>query len=239
VGTRHDYLHSYIPFALPVDDKRKIEQPNQPAPRPPNRKKQKGACGQNSTAPVGPPWRHLAVDPVPPASWGTRSTRSHLGKRPLRGGPGGTSRSGPGLPGRGWGPSGFGFESVPGGVPIGSTSGARGRPKERRRPEGQKVASKVGTVSSVEATAMPLRCYCGALAPITVLRLNVWQVVLHLRGRSAGAVWGDLTLRRFNDWRALAGARSGALPSCGAHSRQSATPRARIDGKNRCSRRPT
>jgi hypothetical protein len=125
-----------------------------------------------------------------------------------------------------------GFQSA---APAGP-GGARRSAAARR---GQKVASKVGTVSSVEATAMPLRCYCGALAPITVLRLNVWQVVLHLRGRSAGAVWGDLTLRRFNDWRALAGARSGALPSCGAHSRQSATPRARIDGKNRCSRRPT
>jgi hypothetical protein len=43
---------------------------------------QKGACGQNSTAPVGPLWRRLAVDPIPPADWGTRSTRSHLGKRP-------------------------------------------------------------------------------------------------------------------------------------------------------------
>jgi hypothetical protein len=52
-------------------------------------------------------------------------------------------------------------------------------------------------------------------------------VVLHLRGRSAGTVWGDLALRRINDWRASAGARSGALPSCGgAHSRQSTTPRA-------------
>jgi hypothetical protein len=43
---------------------------------------QKGACGQNSTAPVVPSWRHLAVGPTPPADWGTRSTRSHLGKRP-------------------------------------------------------------------------------------------------------------------------------------------------------------
>jgi hypothetical protein len=44
---------------------------------------QKGACGLNSTAPVGPSWRHLAVGPIPPADWGTRSTRSpHLGKRP-------------------------------------------------------------------------------------------------------------------------------------------------------------
>jgi hypothetical protein len=88
----------------------------------------------------------------------------------------------------------------------------------------------------------PLPCPCvaiAALSPISVLRLDVWQVIMHLRGRSAGAVWGDLTLRRFNDWRASAGARFGALPSCGAHFRQSATPRARIDGKNRCTRRPT
>jgi hypothetical protein len=34
------------------------------------------------TAPEGPSWRHLAVGPIPPADWGTRSTRSHLGKRP-------------------------------------------------------------------------------------------------------------------------------------------------------------
>jgi hypothetical protein len=31
---------------------------------------------------VGPSWRRLAVGPIPPADWGTRSTRSHLGKRP-------------------------------------------------------------------------------------------------------------------------------------------------------------
>ena len=146
---------------------------------------QKGACEQNSTAPVGPFWRRLAVGPIPPAGWGTRSTRSHLGKPPehevpdlcsRRGGPGGAPRSGPGLPGRGWGPSGFGFESVPGGVLTGSTSGGRERPEERRK----KVASKAWhcmcadpryaylrtawCLSSVEATAVPLRCYCGALA---------------------------------------------------------------------------
>jgi hypothetical protein len=56
----------------------------------------------------------MAVGPTPPADWGTRSTRSHLGKRPeheipdfcsRRGGPGGAPyRSGPGLPERGWGP---------------------------------------------------------------------------------------------------------------------------------------
>jgi hypothetical protein len=61
---------------------------------------QKGACEQNSTAPVGPFWRRLAVGPIPPAGWGTRSTRSHLGKPPehevpdfcsRRGGPGGAA----------------------------------------------------------------------------------------------------------------------------------------------------
>jgi hypothetical protein len=35
----------------------------------------------NSTTPVRPSWRHLAVGPTPPADWGTRSNRSHLGKR--------------------------------------------------------------------------------------------------------------------------------------------------------------
>jgi hypothetical protein len=45
------------------------------------------------------------------------------------GGAGGAPRAGPGLPEKGWGPRGFGFESVPGGVPIDSTGGARGRAK--------------------------------------------------------------------------------------------------------------
>jgi hypothetical protein len=114
--------------------------------------KKKSACGQNSTAPVGPSWRHLAVAPIPPAGWGTRSTRSHLGKRPEHeipgfcsrrggGGPGGAPRSEPDLPGKGWWPRGLGFESVPGGVPTGSTGGGRGRPKERAYGR-QKVASK-------------------------------------------------------------------------------------------------
>jgi hypothetical protein len=76
-----------------------------------------------------------------PADWDTRSTRSHLGERPeheipdfcsRRGGPGGGPRSGPDFPERGWGSRGLGFESVPGGVPTGSTGGGRGRPKERR-----------------------------------------------------------------------------------------------------------
>jgi hypothetical protein len=35
-----------------------------------------------------------------------------------------------------------------------------------------------------------------------------------LRGRSAGAVWGDLALRRFNDWRDLTiGVRPSAVPA--------------------------
>jgi hypothetical protein len=76
---------------------------------------QKGACRLNSTAPVGPSWRRLAVGPIPPADWDTRSTRSHLGKRPEheipdfcspRGGPGGASRSGPRSPRKGLGPEG-------------------------------------------------------------------------------------------------------------------------------------
>jgi hypothetical protein len=49
--------------------------------RPPNRKKV-NVVKILPPRPVGPPWRHLAVDPVPPAGWGTRSTRSHLGKLP-------------------------------------------------------------------------------------------------------------------------------------------------------------
>jgi hypothetical protein len=107
-----------------------------------------------------------------PADWDTRSTRSHLGERPeheipdfcsRRGGPGGGPRSGPDFPERGWGSRGLGFESVPGGVPTGSTGGGRGRPKERRC-GGQKGASKGWHGSSVEATVVPLRCYCGALA---------------------------------------------------------------------------
>jgi hypothetical protein len=109
----------------------------QPEARPPNRKK----VHVNKILP--PPWGLLGATwrLAPSAGWGTRSTRSHLGKRPeheipdfcsRRGGPGGVPRSGPGLPETGWGPRGLGFESVPGGIPIGSTGGGRGRPKERR-----------------------------------------------------------------------------------------------------------
>jgi hypothetical protein len=61
--------------------------------------------------------------------------------------------------------------------------------------------------------------------------------------QSAGAVWGNLALRRFltigahHSWRSFWC--SGALPSCGVYSRQPTTPRVWIDGKNRCTRRPT
>jgi hypothetical protein len=152
--------------------------------RPLNRKKVHVKL--NSTAPVGPSWRHLTVGPIPPADWGTRSTRSHLGKRPEREilvlvdrgvGPGvrpvkdflhgGAPRSGTGLPERGWGPRG------PGTAP----------------PRRAKSLSKAGT----DPVWRPLSCPCvaiAALSPITVLRLDVWRVVMHLRGRSAGAVWG-------------------------------------------------
>jgi hypothetical protein len=111
----------------------------------------KGACEQNSTAPLGPSWRHLEVCPIPPADWGTRSTRSHLGKRPeheipdfysRRGGLRGVPRSGPGLPERGWGPRWLGFESVPGGVPTGSTQHRRGAgaPEGARSTEDKKCS---------------------------------------------------------------------------------------------------
>jgi hypothetical protein len=146
---------------------------------------------------------------------------------------GGASRSGPGLPERGWGASRFGFESVPGGFLTGSTSGPRGRPKERRPRKGKKSPQKPARhwdwggprEGCGEAHApirhtkdlIPIQCggHCRALAlllrrshshqPITVLRLDMWRVVLHLRGRSTGVVWGDLALRRFNVWRASAG----------------------------------
>jgi hypothetical protein len=126
-------------------------------PRPLNRKKVH-VNKANSSAPVGPSWRHLAVGPIPPADWGTRSTRSHLSKRPehevtdfcpRRGGAGGAPRSGPDLPERGWGPRGLGFEAVPGGVPTGSTSGGRGRPEERHL-RGQNVASKAGRIQGAK-----------------------------------------------------------------------------------------
>jgi hypothetical protein len=122
---------------------------------------QKGACEQNSTAPVGPSWRRLAVGPIPPAGWGTRSIRSHLGKRPehevpdfcpRRGGPGGALRSGPGLAEKGWGPRELGFESVPGGAPIGRYRRGAGAPEGARSAArgGQKYASKGWHGSSVE-----------------------------------------------------------------------------------------
>jgi hypothetical protein len=81
-----------------------------------------------------------ALDPPAVTSVSALNTRSLVFCRP-RGGPGGAPRSGPGLPGRGWGPSGFGFESVPGGFLAGSNTRARGRPKECGH-GGQKVASK-------------------------------------------------------------------------------------------------
>jgi hypothetical protein len=162
---------------------------------------QKSACEQSSTAPVGLYWHHLGVGPIPPADWGTRSTRSHLGKRPeheipdfcsRRGGPGGAPRSGPGLPGEGWGQRWFVFESVPGGIPVGSTNGARGCPKERetRRAKGRLKSWQRHREGRGEARApirdtqgpgaypvwRPLSCPCvaiAALSPITVLRLNM------------------------------------------------------------------
>jgi hypothetical protein len=67
---------------VPTPDSRRRERPRGDLPPATTSQTQKGACGQNSTAPVEPPWRHLAVDPIPPADWGTRSTRSHLGKHP-------------------------------------------------------------------------------------------------------------------------------------------------------------
>jgi hypothetical protein len=54
----------------------------------------------------------------------------------------------------------------------------------------------------------------------------MWRIVLHLRGRSAGVCrvggFGPLAIQRLAriSWRS----RSGALPRCGAHSHQSATP---------------
>jgi hypothetical protein len=86
-------------------------------------------------------------------------------------------RSGPGLPERGWGPRGLGFESVPGGVPTGThiTSGGRGRPRGGGARAGQKGASKGWHGPSGcggHCRALALRPIA-ALSPITVRRLNV------------------------------------------------------------------
>jgi hypothetical protein len=161
---------------------------------------------------VGPPWCHLAVDPIPPAvtSVSAPNTRSLIydhcgvgpGVRPAVLGQ--VSPEGAG----GQGASGFGSESVPGGVPIGSTGGggeegevgALRRAKHRLK--SLAVASRVRRPLSRPCVAI------AALSPITVLRLHMGRAVLHLCGRSAGAVWGDLALRRFSDWRAPAGARA-------------------------------
>jgi hypothetical protein len=196
-----------------------------------------------------PSWRRLAVGPIPPAGWDTRSTSSHLGKRPeheipdfcsRRGGLGlgGALHSGPGLAEKGWGPRGLGFESVPGGAPIGSTGGGRGRPKEHRP---RKAKTRLERLARIQCGG-----HCRALA-----------LLLRRSHQSSCSGWmcsgsyctsavapqvlcgGNLALQRFNDWRVSAGARSGALPSPGARSHQSTTPRARIDGKNRCTRCPT
>jgi hypothetical protein len=137
-----------------------------PAPMTSQPQKGAGACGPNSTSPVGPSWLHLAVGPIPPADWGTRSTRSHLGKRPeheisdfcpRRGGPGGAPRSGPGLPGP-CSPEGAGGQ-----VGLGSIGSWRGSDRkypagpggapERAPPAGQNTPQKAGTISSVEQVA--------------------------------------------------------------------------------------
>jgi hypothetical protein len=70
----------------------------------------------------------------------------------------------------------LGFESVPGGVPTGSTGGGRGRPRERETRKGKKAPQKAGT--GTDPVWRPLLCPCvamhiAALSPITVLRLNV------------------------------------------------------------------
>jgi hypothetical protein len=82
--------------------------------------------------------------------------RSHLGKRPEHEIPdfcprrsrpaGGAPRSGPDPAGKGWGTRGFGFESAPGGVPIGSTGGGGGAPSLWLAAAGRaKAASKAET----------------------------------------------------------------------------------------------
>jgi hypothetical protein len=152
--------------------------PRQHHDLPLNRQPQKGACRLNSTGSVGSSWRRLAVGPIPPADWGTRSTRSHLGKRLEHEIPD-FSR-----PRAGWarGCTPFWARSPRKGVGakwvwvrVGSwrgsdrqgTSRARGRRPNEGAPLrwAKRRLKSAGTVciSSVEATVVPLHCYCGAL----------------------------------------------------------------------------
>jgi hypothetical protein len=134
---------------------------------------QKGACQQNSTAPLGPSWRRLAVGPTQPADWGTRSTRSHLGKCPEheilffagRGvAPGVRPIQGQVSPKGAGGQGGLGSSRSLAGFRPAAPAGAGGA-RRSAACGGQKYAPLAGTVSSVESTtAAPLRCYCGALA---------------------------------------------------------------------------
>jgi hypothetical protein len=126
---------------------------------------QKGACELNSTAPVGPSWRRLAVGPIPPAGRGTRSTRSHLGKRPEHEIPDFCSRWGgwarrcapfwarsrrKGLGTKGaWVRVGSWRGSDRQRAPAGAVGARRSAVCELRR---QKVAPKAGTESGVEMT---------------------------------------------------------------------------------------
>jgi hypothetical protein len=101
------------------------------------------------------------------------------------------------------GPAGARGGSPPaprGGGGGGGVVGALRRAKHRLK--SLAVASRVRRPLSRPCVAI------AALSPITVLRLHMGRTVLHLCGRSAGAVWGDLALRRFSDWRAPAGARA-------------------------------
>jgi hypothetical protein len=98
---------------------------------------QKGACGQNSTAPVGPSWRHLAeligaLDPPAVTSVSAPNTRSLIF---VHGevGPGVRPVLGQFSPERARAQGGLGSSRFQAGFrPTGSTSGARGRPMERR-----------------------------------------------------------------------------------------------------------
>jgi hypothetical protein len=75
-----------------------------------------------------------------------------------------------------------------------------GAPEGAPAAKGKKSPQKLGGIQSAETTVVPLRCYYGALANHRAQVEYVARVVLHLRGHlSAGAVWGDLVLRRFND----------------------------------------
>jgi hypothetical protein len=116
-------------------------------------------------------------------------------------------------------------------------AGRAGAPEERRC-EGKKSPQKWYPVCGDHRRALALLLWRSHQSPCSGRMCDGPHCTSAVAPQvPCGGIWpfGDLSTGAHQ----LAGARSSALPSCGAHSHQSTTPRARIDGQNRCTRRPT